>query len=320
MKNRSNEEIIVLVLCIISMLGLLPFAILRFSRGDFLVAAVDAIGFVAASLGFFYVYRTRSIHYAGVLLAGVALCGMVVNVFMLGPADIYFLYPVIIATFFLASSRLALGLTLSALVAVSIALIQYVDWFDFVKLFLSLLACILFALVFANQRNRQRDTLLQLSSEDPLTGAGNRRALHKRMEQLIASHKRTGEPMASILLDLDNFKNVNDQFGHITGDAVLQRVAATVTDRIRATDNLYRYGGDEFIILAISSTEETACTLADDIRQLVEQELAVFEGSITVSIGVAEYRQEETAIQWLERADKAMYGAKDAGKNSVGVQ
>lgn len=319
MRTRSSEEIIVLLMCAICMLGLFPFAMLRFWRGDLLVGAVDSIGFLASSLVFVFVYRTRRTLLAGQWLAGLALCGMVLNVFLLGPADLYFLYPVIIATFFLASSRLALGLTLIALLAVSIALLRFVDWFDFAKLFLSLLASILFAYVFANQRNQQRDMLLQLSSEDSLTGAGNRRALYKRIAQLIASHKRTGEPMSTILLDLDNFKNVNDRLGHIAGDAVLKRVVATATGRIRATDNLYRYGGDEFIILAISSTEPTACKLAEDIRALVAQDLADLEVAITVSIGVAEYRQNETATQWLERADKAMYGAKSAGKNHVGA-
>ena len=319
MKTRTNEEIIVLLLSIICILGLFPFAILRFLRGEYIVAAVDSIGFIASSLVVIYVYRTRKAHHVGQLLAALALFGMVVNVFLLGPADLYFLYPVIIATFFLASARLALAMTLTALIGVSIALMQFVGLFEFAKLSLSLLACILFAYVFANQRNQQRDQLLQLSSEDPLTGAGNRRALFKRIEQLIASHKRTGEPMSAILLDLDNFKNVNDRFGHIAGDTVLKRVVATTAKRIRATDSLYRYGGDEFIILAISSTEHTACKLADDIRALVASELASSEESITVSIGVAEYGQGETAVQWLERADKAMYSAKDAGKNVVGV-
>lgn len=320
MKARTNEEIIVLILSIICMLGLFPFAILRFVRGDLLVAAIDAGGFIAASSVFIYVYRTAKTVFAGQLLASLALSGMVVNVFVLGPADLYFLYPVIIATFFLASSRLALGFTLVSLFAVSIALIQFVNLFEFTKLFLSLLACILFAYVFANQRNKQRDELIKLSSEDPLTGAGNRRALFKRIEHLISSHKRTGEPMSVILLDLDNFKDVNDQLGHIAGDTVLKRVVTATAARIRATDDLYRYGGDEFIVLAMSSTEHKARKLADDIRELVALELSGFADSITVSIGVAQFVQDETAKQWLERADRAMYDAKRAGKNSVSVQ
>ncbi len=320
MNARTNEANIVLILCVICMLGLFPFAILRFMRADTLVAAIDAGGFVAASSVFFYVYRTGKTVFAGQLLASLALSGMTVNIFVLGPSDLYFLYPVIIASFFLASARLALGLTIVTLAAVSIALTQFVGLFEFFKLFLSLLACILFAFVFANQRNQQRDKLLKLSSEDPLTGAGNRRALFKRIDYLISSHKRTGEPMSAILLDLDNFKHVNDQLGHMAGDTVLKRVAATTAGRIRATDDLYRNGGDEFIVLAMSSTERTARKLADDIRELVALELANFGESITVSIGVAEFSRDQSAQQWLERADMAMYGAKRAGKNSVSVK
>lgn len=319
MKTRSSEEIIVLLLCVICILGLLPFSIIRFERGDYLVAAVDAIGAIGTSVVLTYVYRTSSTRYAGGFLAALALSGMVVNVFVLGPRDLFFLYPVVIATFFLVPARAALAMSLTALFLVSFVLLQSLVLFDSLKLFLSLLGTILFAFVFATQRNRQRDQLMQLSLEDPLTGAGNRRALHKRLEQIIASHQRTKEPMSAILLDLDNFKHVNDQFGHITGDEVLRKVADTVLSRIRATDNLYRYGGDEFLILAMGSAEDTARKLAEDVRALIAKQLMNYSEIITVSIGVAEYRQGETGNEWLARADAAMYGAKDAGRNNVVV-
>lgn len=151
-------------------------------------------------------------------------------------------------------------------------------WADVIAaFFLSVLGCILFAYAFANQRNRQRDLLMQLSTEDPLTGAGNRRALHKKLGQLVASHRRTAEPMCAILLDLDNFEIINDKKGHATGDEVLRNVADTITARIRLTDGLYRSGGDEFVVLATSATGVTAITLAEEIRELIAAVLAKLE-------------------------------------------
>jgi len=145
---------------------------------------------------------------------------------------------------------MALRLTSAALLACSFALFPVLSLFDFAKFFLSVLGCILFAYAFAQQRNRQRDQLLQLSTEDPLTGAGNRRALNKKLDQLVATYRRTAMPMSAILLDLDNFKAINDAQGHATGDAVLRCVCDTIGARIRLTDSLLRFGGDEFVVLA----------------------------------------------------------------------
>jgi len=317
MQKRTSEEVIVLVMSLISVIGLLPFAVVRFSTGDWAVGAVDTVGVIGSSLTFAYVWHTRRSEIPGFCIAALSLTGMVANLYFLGPGDLYFLYPVTIAAFFLTPPRTALRLTGAALLASSIVLLPSLSTFDFAKFFLSVLGCILFAFAFAQQRNRQRDQLQQLATEDPLTGAGNRRALHKKLEQMVASHRRTAEPMSAILLDLDNFKVVNDRKGHATGDAVLRRVADIITARIRLTDSLYRFGGDEFVVLATSATGDTAVKLAEDIRALIASALAELALPVTASLGVAEYLADEPAHKWIERADQAMYKAKKAGKNSV---
>jgi len=319
MQKRTSEEVIVLVLSLISVIGLLPFAFVRFSTGDWAVGLVDTIGVVGSSATFAYVWRTRRTEIPGFFIAVLSLSGMVANLFFLGPRDLYFLYPVTIAAFFLTPPATALRLTAAALLASSLALFSGLTAFDFAKFFLSLLGCILFAFAFAfaQQRNRQRDQLLQLSTEDPLTGAGNRRALNKKLDQLVATYRRTAMPMSAILLDLDNFKIVNDAGGHAAGDEVLRRVADIIATRIRLTDNLYRFGGDEFVVLATSATGETAAKLAEDIRDLVARALADIALPVTASLGVAEYIADESVEQWLARADKAMYKAKASGKNTV---
>ena len=317
MHKRTSEEVIVLVLSLTSVIGLLPFAIVRFSTGDWAVGLVDTIGVMGSSATFAYVWRVRRTEIPGFFIAVLSLSGMVANLFFLGPRDLNFLYPVTIAAFFLTPPATALRLTAAALLASSLALFPALSVFDFAKFFLSVLGCILFAFAFAQQRNRQRDQLLQLSTEDPLTGAGNRRALNKKLDQLVASHRRSAVPMSAILLDLDNFKIVNDQKGHAAGDEVLRRVADIIAARIRLTDNLYRFGGDEFVVLAASATGDTAAKLAEDIRDLVARALDDLALPVTASLGVAEYSADESVEQWLARADKAMYKAKESGKNTV---
>jgi diguanylate cyclase len=316
MPRRSPEEIIILILCGICMVGLLPFAIIRFERGDLFVGLIDSIGFLGTFLIFIYVYRTRRVAQAGLLLAVFGITGMILNILVMGSRDLNFLYPVVIATYFLTPPRIALAMTGAALLIVSVMLLPGMLLFEYAKFALSLLASMLFAYVFATQRNRQRDLLLQQSIVDPLTGAGNRRALQERLDQMVASHKRNGLAMSVIILDLDNFKDINDIKGHLFGDEALRTVAKTISSRIRASDNIYRYGGDEFIVLAADSNADTATKLAEDIRMLIGQQVA----SITVSLGVAEYRADESPGEWLMRADRALYRAKQGGKNLVVIE
>ncbi len=101
MQTRTSEEVIVLVLSLVSVIGLLPFAVMRFSMGDWAVALVDSIGVIGSSLIFAYVWRTRRTEVPGLCIAMLSLSGMVANLYFLGPRDLYFLYPVLIAAFFL---------------------------------------------------------------------------------------------------------------------------------------------------------------------------------------------------------------------------
>jgi diguanylate cyclase (GGDEF)-like protein len=123
--------------------------------------------------------------------------------------------------------------------------------------------------------------------------------------------------MSLIIMDLDDIKIINDHAGHLTGDRVLRQLTSVISSRIRASDRLYRYGGDEFMVLAHHSDASTAHKLSEDIRALIARDTAIKDVRITVSIGIAEYRPGETADEWLLRADNAMYSVKRSGKNAV---
>ena len=317
MQKKSPDEIIVLGVCIISLLGLVPFCFLRLSLGDWAVAAVDGLGAISAFVCFRHVQRSRSVRFVGPFLAILALSGMTFNIFLLGVGDLYFLYPVVIAAFFLMPPTMALAITTFTSLLVTFFAYPTLQLFDAIKLLLSLLGTALFAFTFGWQRNRQRDYLRKLSRVDSLTGAGNRRALHEYMAELIAVHERDKQPMSLIILDLDDFKLINDQHGHLTGDKVLTQLTQLVMSRIRSTDRLFRYGGDEFLILANFSDANTSHVLAENIRQLIHANKVVAGQHVSVSLGVSQYRHGETADEWLVRADQAMYSVKQSGKNAV---
>jgi diguanylate cyclase (GGDEF)-like protein len=160
-----------------------------------------------------------------------------------------------------------------------------------------------------------------LASTDPLTGAWNRRSLENEFKRLLARSQRNQETLTIMMLDVDHFKAINDQFGHLVGDEVLRNLIADVKTYIRGDDYLARYGGEEFCLLLPATDEEEAIFLAERLRQFFAQRQFIWQGisvTNTVSIGVAS--TSKTGLNYnalLEAADKALYQAKQTGRNKV---
>ncbi len=167
------------------------------------------------------------------------------------------------------------------------------------------------------------DKAVELSLTDPLTGIPNRRSLQQRLEQEWAAARRYDRPLSLVMLDVDYFKNYNDQHGHLQGDEVLRRISQILVANVRRSDAIGRFGGEEFLVLLPEANKEQALGVAQKLRRSVEQ--ADFPGGylqplgrITISCGVATAREDaETLGELVEAADEAMLVAKKAGKNQV---
>ena len=164
---------------------------------------------------------------------------------------------------------------------------------------------------------KMQDRLETQAMRDPLTGAYNRRYLVKAMRQSTEEMRRDIGPVSLVALDIDNFKAINDTFGHEAGDKVLVNLVETLHAMRRSLDVVCRSGGEEFVILLRNTNEAGACAFADRLRQSVEQSVLLEGQVVTVSIGVAEYLSDETEDQWLRRADTFLYKAKHEGRNQV---
>jgi diguanylate cyclase (GGDEF)-like protein len=153
---------------------------------------------------------------------------------------------------------------------------------------------------------------------DQLTGMLNRNALTRRAFELEQQSEITGEPVGIVIGDLDHFKQVNDTLGHATGDAVLSDVAYTIRKQLRAFDLAYRLGGEEFLILIPGSDAEHAAGLAEGLRAAIAaQPFAGREVTMTFGVSATEYGQPFEYERQFDRADAALYEAKDAGRNRV---
>ena len=161
------------------------------------------------------------------------------------------------------------------------------------------------------------ETLLEYqANHDPLTGLYNRRRFAEELERALLTAHRYGRPGAVLMMDVDDFKSINDSFGHSAGDATLKAVAAALSSRARETDTIARLGGDEFALVLPEVDPRHAAQLAEDIRQRV----AGMAGEPHLSIGIAPFAAEgHVAEDVLVAADVALYEAKESGKNQVRV-
>jgi diguanylate cyclase (GGDEF)-like protein len=171
-------------------------------------------------------------------------------------------------------------------------------------------------------RDLENHRLYQLAITDALTKAYNRQYLFYRLPDEIERHKRYGDPFAGVLLDVDNFKRVNDKLGHAAGDSILRELSRVLQSRQREIDALVRYGGEEFLLLLPKTDADGAATIAERLRALVADHDFPHSNEtlhITVSSGVGQYRTGETEQDFIERVDQALYRAKQAGRNRVVV-
>jgi len=164
----------------------------------------------------------------------------------------------------------------------------------------------------------------ELSIIDDLTRLYNVRYFYEQLRIEISRAERYGSPLTLMLLDLDNFKNFNDTYGHLNGNEVLSRLGQVVKRSLRQTDSAYRYGGEEFtIILPMTSGTEGAVT-AERIRREFQKEIFTpdpgREVHLTLSMGVAQYSSGEDMMTFVNRADRLMYEAKRLGKNRACLQ
>ena len=162
--------------------------------------------------------------------------------------------------------------------------------------------------------------LEQLALTDPLTHALNRHAFYERATVTLLEAQRTGSPLTLMMLDVDHFKEVNDQFGHVYGDSILARLVYSLHNELRSGDLLARYGGEEFVILLPGVDREQAERVGERLRVVVEQQSHPDEAHppVTVSLGAAiapANKLPDSIDPLINYADEALYRAKQSGRN-----
>lgn len=187
---------------------------------------------------------------------------------------------------------------------------------DELKLLEALLCCLIYPLRNATLFHQA----LKMAYTDPLTKANNRTAFNDTVLREIKRSNRAQQHLSLIFVDVDHFKSINDSYGHECGDLALASVASWIKDSVRGSDVVFRYGGEEFVVLLANTDLESATIIAERIRSDIEEHTLAYGMNalrITASLGVSSLRGDDTLESFVKRADEAMYHAKRQGRNRV---
>ena len=303
-------------------IGVLPFAWYRFSQGQ-LAAGVADLGIAAVLIGVVaYAFRGGNVDLASRVCVVASAVGCIGISYLVGLAGVLWTYPLVIGTFLLVGRWIASAVSIAAtllvaaiavhtgVIAIGLPLVMFLST--------ALLAGV-FSLLFAERTRLQHLKLEELAARDPLTGAFNRRAMNRELQLALEAKARHGAPFAVAMFDIDHFKRINDTFGHEAGDQVLVDFVALLRASIRRLDQVYRVGGEEFLVLFAAAEASHLFALCDALRLKVRQTLRCGTDPVTVSVGCAMLEADVGVAAWVSRADSALYRAKHAGRDRVVV-
>ena len=172
----------------------------------------------------------------------------------------------------------------------------------------------------ADLESQYHETIYRMTIVDGLTGIHNKRYLVEQLDRELSRATRHGRPLSLVMCDIDQFKRVNDEFGHLAGDHVLKEVAQLAKSRLRPDDVIARYGGDELAVILPETDVVGGVRIADELRKMIATETFIFEDEdidVTISCGVAQLEPKWRAYDFVRAADEQLYEAKRAGRNRV---
>lgn len=322
---RNDFQLSIITLMgLFGVLGISPYAVYRALHGNYLVSIADTIIVLSTILAVIYAWRIGDTAKPGVCLAGIfSLCATLITI-NLGVNGVFWIYPLILFNFFMTSPRRALLATVLVVAALALyALLLPGAIFESRYQMLSFLVTALMAsvltFIFAYRTQHQREQLQALATRDPLTGARNRRVMNEELMIAVSNRHRHDTSAAVLLMDLDHFKQINDRFGHQAGDQVLVNFVELINSSARQEDRLFRFGGEEFLLLLNNTDEQGLVTVSEHLQGQVAERLKSPGGPVTVSMGGAILRDGEQWENWLQRADDQLYQAKSAGRNRVHI-
>lgn len=293
------------------------FAGYRALNGQWPAAIIDFSIVVLIAVPVIHALRTGRTAGPGAFLCASNSLGCAVACYVIGPASLPWVYLVLMTNFLIAGPRQALVFNL--LLTVALMLMPRMLELPIERMSAAAVAALvtLFAWLSALRVSTDHQELEVLASLDALTGLPNRRMMEQALGRAVDRHREGDRSHGLLIVDIDHFKEVNDTYGHAAGDAAIADLAAILKFEMRKHDRVFRFGGEEFVVLLDVDTHDELWTASERLRQAVRSALRGPGGRITVSLGGAMAGEEERWQEWFSLADEALYRAKNSGRDST---
>lgn len=316
--NRRDFRLdIIALLGSITAITIASFGVFRWLSGHRAMAAFDFAIVAIVSLPVLYAWRTGDSRRAGNALAifnSVATYGACI---LSGHTALTWTYLVLLTNFFIGHRWLAVACNLALVLGIQWLPGFFHDGVHAASVLISALLITAFSYIFAARTQDDRARLERLAALDALTGLPNRRTMERILADAVETFQRTARGYGLVVLDLDKFKEVNDLYGHAAGDAAIADLASILRFEMRRNDQVFRFGGEEFVVLLEVDSSADLEAATERLRKAVRGSLRGPGGRITISLGAALLRdQEKTWHDWFSRADAALYRAKSAGRDN----
>jgi diguanylate cyclase len=296
---------------------LAPLAVKNIITGQYVLSALILLFIIAITTHMRAIKAGKDTQLSGMVVLTLMIATNLATIHYLGVYGVFWIYPSAIACFFLLRRRTANIFALSLTALTAAISWPMLDHQIVIRLVASAGLTILFLNVAVGVISSQETRLIKQSLLDPLTGVFNRRHMETCLRDAIDQFTGSGQSAALLLIDIDNFKSINDRFGHVTGDAVICEIADLMMQNSAAGVPLFRLGGEEFVLLLENTTAGTAMKRAEKLRRIIESADILAERPVSVSIGIAGVRSYQSTSHWIRDADKALYQAKNNGRNQV---
>lgn len=296
---------------------ILPFMLLAVSKQAYLFVLLQFVLFslcLSSALSY-RLKKTRLFPISIIFLTATLL--LVYGIAQYGAYIAYWVYPFLVVNHIYTPRDIA-KYTLPAIIgSVIVTSIIYLEPELYVRLIATILLLYMYTTIMINVISKQQKSLASLATIDTLTGAFNRNQMQSSFDSARERFQRGTMPVSLVYIDIDHFKTVNDNYGHEIGDRVLIDFVKLIKSRLRKVDDVFRMGGEEFIVLLTDTSLNGALQFANDLLQQIEKHEFVDKLNVTASMGVAEFQKEQTVDEWIKSADTQLYMAKNNGRNCV---
>mgnify|MGYP002149947299 FL=1 len=301
-----------------SALILTPFTINNFIQGRYILGLFTLMILTLCSISAWLCHNDR--YHLKINLFGIApaiIVAIVTAVHQLGIVGSYWPSLGIIAFYFILPKKPAWIVNIIFVVIITPVAWTTLDHSTAIRFFAVLLSISCFTYFSINEVYKQHYLLKKLAITDSLTGLHNRSLLQTSLENAINQSHRSNTPMSVLMFDIDYFKAINDQFGHDEGDSILKITGDFLSKSFRASDLIFRIGGEEFVAILYNTDKVNATQLAEQLREKYENLSLIPNHPVTISIGVSSLNANMDWEKWMKQADEKMYLAKRNGRNRV---